>query len=152
NVFLDCRHLGAEFLLKRFPTIHARLAERGIDMANDLIPVAPAQHFHSGGILTDLRGRSTALGLYAIGEAACTGVHGANRLASEWLLEGRVFGSRAAQDASSMFAAGSLTQLDPVDRPGARSLVPATMRPQIQTVAHAGAGPVRDAKGLATAL
>ncbi|PKQ27349.1 MAG: L-aspartate oxidase [Actinobacteria bacterium HGW-Actinobacteria-4] len=151
NVFLDCRHLGAEFLLERFPTIHARLGERGIDMGVDLIPVAPAQHYHSGGILTDLRGRSTVAGLYAIGEAACTGVHGANRLASNSLLEGLVFAARASKDAADVVAAGVVKQQDPVDRPGPTSLVPATMLPQIQAIAHAGAGPVRNANGLATA-
>ncbi len=152
NVFLDCRHLGSDFLAERFPTIWARLAERGIDMGRDLIPVAPAQHFHSGGILTDLNGRSTQQGLYAIGEAACTGVHGANRLASNSLLEGLVFAKRAAIDAASLVADGVLTQAEPVDRPAPTSLVPATMRRRIQATAHDGVGPVRDMEGLATAV
>src|SRR5690606_9092104 len=128
NVFLDCRHLGGDFLRERFPTIWTRLEERGIDMGRDLIPVAPAQHFHSGGILTDLNGRSTQQGLYAIGEAACSGVHGANRLASNSLLEGLVFAKRASQDAATLVADGVLTQGEPVDRPAPTSLVPATMR------------------------
>lgn len=148
NVFLDCRHLGASFLKERFPTIWERLEEFEIDMATDLIPVAPAQHFHSGGILTDLHGRSTVRGLYAVGEAACSGVHGANRLASNSLLEGLVFATRAAADAASLIADGTLGAGDPVDRPGPTSLVPATMRPRIQSVAHRGAGPFRDADGL----
>lgn len=152
NVFLDCRHLGATFLRERFPTIHRRLAEHGIDMAVDLIPVAPAQHYHSGGIITDLRGRSTQQGLYAIGEAACTGVHGANRLASNSLLEGLVFASRAAADAADAVVQGVVRQLDPVDRPGPTSLVPATKRAHIQSLAHEGAGPVRHAEGLAHAM
>lgn len=152
NVFLDCRHLGATFLRERFPTIHRRLADHGIDMAVDLIPVAPAQHYHSGGIITDLRGRSTQQGLYAIGEAACTGVHGANRLASNSLLEGLVFASRAAADAADAVVQGVVRQLDPVDRPGPTSLVPATKRPHIQSLAHEGAGPVRHAEGLAHAM
>src|SRR6187431_1964207 len=152
NVFLDCRHLGTEFLRERFPTIWARLEERGIDMGHDLIPVAPAQHFHSGGILTDLAGRSTQQGLYAIGEAACTGVHGANRLASNSLLEGLVFAKRAAIDAASLVADGVLTQAEPVDRPAPTSLVPATMRRKIQATAHDGVGPIRDMEGLATAV
>lgn len=151
NVFLDCRHLGNSFLRERFPTIHARLAERGIDMGHGLIPVAPAQHYHSGGILTDLRGRSTKAGLYAIGEAACTGVQGANRLASNSLLEGLVFAKRAAQDAAAAVAEGLVCQHEPVDRGGPTTLVPATMRPQIQSITHTGAGPVRTAKGLAAA-
>jgi L-aspartate oxidase len=152
NVFLDCRHLGSDFVRARFPTIFDRLAERGIDMAADLIPVAPAQHYHSGGILTDLRGRSTQPGLYAIGEAACTGVHGANRLASNSLLEGLVFAARASKDAADVVAGEVVTQHEPVERPGPTSLVPATMLPQIQGVAHAGAGPVRSEAGLVSAL
>jgi len=152
NVFLDCRHLGRDFLRERFPTIWARLEERGIDMGRDLIPVAPAQHFHSGGILTELNGRSTQQGLYAIGEAACTGVHGANRLASNSLLEGLVFAKRAARDAAGLVADGVLTQAEPVDRPAPTSLVPATMRRTVQETAHAGAGPIRDLEGLATAV
>jgi len=152
NVFLDCRHLGAAFLKERFPTIWARLEERDINMGRDLIPVAPAQHFHSGGIFTELNGRSTQQGLYAIGEAACTGVHGANRLASNSLLEGLVFAKRAATDAATLVAEGSLTQADPVDRPAPTSLVPATMRRRIQEVAHSGAGPIREMEGLATAV
>ncbi|MFO7243623.1 MAG: L-aspartate oxidase [Actinomycetes bacterium] len=152
NVFLDCRHLGADFLKQRFPTIWERLEERGIDMALDLIPVAPAQHFHSGGILTDVRGRSTQPGLYAVGEAACSGVHGANRLASNSLLEGLVFAYRAAADASEVVTSGHLKQLEPVDRPGPTSLVPATARARVQAIAHQGAGPFRDAAGLTEAV
>lgn len=148
NVFLDCRHLGGRFLRERFPTIWERLQAFDIDMATDLIPVAPAQHFHSGGILTELNGRSTVRGLYAVGEAACSGVHGANRLASNSLLEGLVFATRAAADAASLVSDGTLTVADPVERPGPTSLVPATMRPRIQSVTHRGAGPFRDAGGL----
>lgn len=151
NVFLDCRHLGRAFLHERFPTIWERLAEHGIDMATDLIPVAPAQHFHSGGVLTELNGRSTVKGLYAVGEAACSGVHGANRLASNSLLEGLVFATRASADAAAMVEDQILTQGEPATRPGPTSLVAATMRGRIQQIAHKGAGPFRDARGLATA-
>ncbi|MDN4490617.1 L-aspartate oxidase [Demequina sp. SYSU T00068] len=152
SVFLDCRHLDAAFLEQRFPSIWASLAEHGIDMAHDLIPVAPAQHFHSGGIMADLHGRSTQRGLYAIGEAACTGVHGANRLASNSLLEGTVFGRRAARDASSLIADGVLRQLEPEERRGDSALVPATMRTRVQAIAHEGAGPMRDGDGLDDAV
>lgn len=151
SVFLDCRHLGRGFLRERFPTIWERLREHGIDMALDLIPVAPAQHYHSGGILTDLRGRTTRAGLYAVGEAACTGVHGANRLASNSLLEGLVFASRAAADAAAVVADGTVGQHEPVERPGPAALVPATARSQIQRIATRGAGPVRTREGLLTA-
>lgn len=152
NVFLDCRHLGEDFVHERFPTIWDRLEERGIDMAHDLIPVAPAQHFHSGGILTELHGRSTVRGLYAVGESACSGVHGANRLASNSLVEGLVFATRAAADAAALVADGTLTQAEPVQRPGPASLVPATMRPRIQQIAHKGAGPFRTGAGLKSAV
>jgi len=96
-VYLDMRHVTSIDLHKRFPGISAFLATHGLDLARDLIPVRPAAHYLMGGIKTDLDGRTTLTGLYAAGEAACTGVHGANRLASNSLLEGLVFGARAAQ-------------------------------------------------------
>jgi L-aspartate oxidase len=96
-VHLDMRHVKGIDLRQRFPGISAFLALHGLDLARDLIPVRPAAHYLMGGIRTDLVGRTTLAGLYAAGEAACTGVHGANRLASNSLLEGLVFGARAAQ-------------------------------------------------------
>jgi len=96
-VHLDMRHVKGVDLRQRFPGISAFLARYGLDLARDLIPVRPAAHYLMGGIRTDLDGRTTVRGLYAAGEAACTGVHGANRLASNSLLEGLVFGARAAQ-------------------------------------------------------
>jgi L-aspartate oxidase len=96
-VHLDMRHVTDIDLHKRFPGISAFLAHHNLDLAHDLIPVRPAAHYLMGGIRTDLAGRTTLPGLYAAGEAACTGVHGANRLASNSLLEGLVFGARAAQ-------------------------------------------------------
>lgn len=97
SVYLDMRHVTSIDPHKRFPGISAFLAKHGLDLARDLIPVRPAAHYLMGGIKTDLDGRTTLTGLYAAGEAACTGVHGANRLASNSLLEGLVFGARAAQ-------------------------------------------------------
>jgi len=94
---LDMRHVKGIDLHKRFPGISAFLAKHGLDLSGDLVPVRPAAHYLMGGIKTDLFGRSSLAGLYAAGEAACTGVHGANRLASNSLLEGLVFGARAAQ-------------------------------------------------------
>ena len=94
-VFLDAR--GIENLGKRFPTITRSLSERGIDWREELVPVAPAAHYFMGGVVTDLNGATNIAGLYAVGEVACTGVHGANRLASNSLLEGVVFGLAAAQ-------------------------------------------------------
>jgi L-aspartate oxidase len=97
SVFLDMRHVRGVDLHQRFPGISAFLAQHGLDLGHDLIPVRPAAHYLMGGIRTDLDGRTNLKGLYAAGEAACTGVHGANRLASNSLLEGLVFGARAAQ-------------------------------------------------------
>jgi L-aspartate oxidase len=96
-VHLDMRHLSNLNIRERFPGISAFLAQYGLELARDLIPVRPAAHYLMGGIKTDLNGRTSLPGLYAAGEAACTGVHGANRLASNSLLEGLVFGARAAQ-------------------------------------------------------
>jgi L-aspartate oxidase len=96
-VYLDMRHVRGMDLHKRFPGISAFLAKYGLDLHRDLIPVKPAAHYMMGGIKTDLNGHTSLRGLYAAGEAACTGVHGANRLASNSLLEGLVFGARAAK-------------------------------------------------------
>jgi L-aspartate oxidase len=95
-VFLSLQHLEAERVRERFPTIADMCRRVGIDIARDLIPVGPAAHYMMGGIDTDEWGRTSVPGLYAAGETACTGVHGANRLASNSLLEGLVFGARAA--------------------------------------------------------
>ncbi|MFA5072891.1 MAG: L-aspartate oxidase [Nitrospirota bacterium] len=100
NVFLDMTHLDTSYLIQRFPRIHATCKELGIDITKEPIPVSPAAHYIMGGVRTDLWGRSTIPGLFAAGETACTGVHGANRLASNSLLEGLVFGERAAQAAT----------------------------------------------------
>lgn len=109
QVFLDMRHLDAELITHRFPTIEQMLAEAGISMATELIPVAPAAHYFMGGVIADEKGRTSKEGLLAIGEVACTGVHGANRLASNSLLEGLVFGINAADalENAGLPAAGS---------------------------------------------
>jgi L-aspartate oxidase len=97
SVFLSMQHLDTEWVHQRFPTIASACESVGLDLAHDLVPVGPAAHYVMGGVETDIWGRSTLPGLYAAGEVACTGVHGANRLASNSLLEGLVFGARAAQ-------------------------------------------------------
>jgi L-aspartate oxidase len=98
-VFLDLTHLPGDFLLSHFPTIHAHCMALGIDMREQPIPVVPAAHFQCGGVQVDLDGRASIAGLLAIGEVSCTGLHGANRLASNSLLEGVVYAERAARAA-----------------------------------------------------
>ena len=127
-----------------------RLRRSCVDPPTQLIPVAPAQHYASGGIATDLRGRSTLDGLYACGETACTGVHGANRLASNSLLEGLVFAHRIAVDIGERLAAGQLppTTLVPPSMTGAGLLEP-SQRAAVQQAMTAGTGPVRSADSTA---
>ncbi len=98
GAFLDCRSIH---LKEAFPTAYEICVEAGIDPSKQPIPIAPAAHYHMGGVLTDARGRTTLTGLWACGEVACTGVHGANRLASNSLLEAVVFGARVAEDIAS---------------------------------------------------
>src|SRR4029079_11858359 len=95
EIYLTLAHLDAAFVHRRFPLIAAACRCAGLDLAADRIPVGPAAHYLMGGVVTDLDGRTTLPGLFAAGEVACTGVHGANRLASNSLLEGLVFGARA---------------------------------------------------------
>jgi L-aspartate oxidase len=96
-VYLDLTHLKASHVQKRFPRIYATCLQYNIDITEDLIPIRPAAHYSMGGVRTDLNGKSNLAGLYAAGEAAATGVHGANRLASNSLLEGLVYGARAGK-------------------------------------------------------
>lgn len=100
-VRLDATHLGAEFLASRFPNIDAACRAKGYDWSRVPIPVAPAAHYYMGGIRTDEWGRTSVPGLYAVGEVACNGLHGANRLASNSLLEGAVYGSRVIEGIGS---------------------------------------------------
>jgi L-aspartate oxidase len=149
HVYLDCRHLGADFLEQRFPSIVQRCRELGFDPATELLPVAPAQHYASGGVKTDLRGRTSLEGLYACGETSCTGVHGANRLASNSLLEGLVFARRIADDLTARLAAGELPETTPVDPGGEPQLIRGKRRLEVQRAMTTGAGSVRSAESLA---
>jgi len=101
-VYLDMRHLGSTYARERFPTIYSRCLEWGLHISRDLIPVSPAAHYLIGGVQVDLDGRTAVENLFAVGEVASTGVHGANRLASNSLLEGLVFGHRVARAAAAI--------------------------------------------------
>lgn len=151
HVYLDARHLGAGFLEQRFPTIVARCRELGIDPATQPIPVAPAQHYASGGIRTDLRGRTNLPGLYACGEASCTGVHGANRLASNSLLEGLVFAHRIAEDLTARLGAGELPLVTTTGA-GSTGILDSRHRRELQQVMTRGVGPLRSEDSTRAAL
>ncbi len=151
NVFLDLTHLDPKFLRRRFPMIYATCIQYGIDMTSTPIPVHPAAHYMMGGIETDTDGRSSIPGLYASGEAACTGVHGANRLASNSLLEGLVFGARAAAaavaEASSMPLSRHLPAPPDFDRSANLDIIN-NLRRQIAALMWEGVGITRNALGL----
>ncbi|MDR0819447.1 MAG: L-aspartate oxidase [Oscillospiraceae bacterium] len=157
SVFLDVTHLTREFLESRFPTIFNECLSRGIDISKDWIPVAPVHHYMMGGIRTDIDAESTIPGLYAVGEAACTGVHGANRLASNSMLECLVFGRRAAMhiNAESRERKAESINLDalpkPVSAPGSVKLDNKALdeiRHNIQLLMHANVGAVKTLDGM----
>ncbi|TDC22614.1 L-aspartate oxidase, partial [Streptomyces sp. 8K308] len=132
HMYLDTRHFGAAMWARRFPTILAACQAHGIDPVTEPIPVAPGPHFASGGVRTDLAGRTTVPGLYACGETACTGVHGANRLASNSLLEGLVFAERIAAAVVAEPRATAPAPSDPVAAPAPCPLPPPEARTVIQ--------------------
>jgi L-aspartate oxidase len=147
HVFLDGRHLGAAVWERRFPTILASCRAHGIDPVTEPTPVVPAAHYVSGGVRTDLRGRTSVPGLYACGEVACTGVHGANRLASNSLLEGLVFAERIGAELGRALPPDAEPAVD--DR---RAILagPAILEP-LQQLMTTEAGVLRSGPGLARA-
>lgn len=156
HMFLDGRHFGADMWRRRFPTILAACRAHGIDPVTEPVPVSPAAHYASGGVRTDDRGRTTVPGLYACGEVACTGVHGANRLASNSLLEGLVYAERIAADIAARRTAGDLPARVPVTHPRgsgdatgpAHPLLAPETRLAIQRIMSDGAGVLRSAASL----
>jgi len=150
HVWLDGRAFGVEKWRTRFPTIYATLTSLGIDPVHDLIPVIPACHYASGGVRTDLVGRSTVPALYACGEAACTGVHGANRLASNSLLEGLVFGRRIASELVADLGEPAATSA-PADPEGDSAVVDDSVRSRLQQIMSSHVGVLRDRAGLEVA-
>src|SRR5260370_35782188 len=163
HVWLDARALGEDLLLARFPSIVARARAAGIDPVTEPIPVVPAAHYASGGVRTDLDGRTSVPGLYACGEVACTGVHGANRLASNSLLEGLVFAARISQDLARHRPGPALDLSRPealdLSRPGALDLdrrqpagvLEPSVRADVQRIMSEYSGVLRNAEGLARA-
>ena len=147
HVWLDARGFDGEMWRKRFPNILESCLTHGIDPRTALIPVVPAQHYVSGGLVTDLNGRTSIDGLFAVGECACTGVHGANRLASNSLLEGLVFADRIG----ALLASGLPARRDPLPRTTESALVDASAREQIQQLMTANVGVLRTAESMAQA-
>jgi L-aspartate oxidase len=143
HVYLDARHIPD--VAERFPTITASCRAAGIDPVTEPIPVAPAAHYASGGVRTDLAGRTSIPGLYACGEVACTGVHGANRLASNSLLEGLVFARRIAADIATALP----ERQDPVPTPTGGYALAEEIRKPLQEAMSAGAGVLRSGASLA---
>jgi L-aspartate oxidase len=146
HVFLDLTHLPGSFIKHRFPRIYETCARFGIDLTIQQAPVHPAAHYSMGGVRTDLHGRSTVGRLFAAGEVACTGVHGANRLASNSLLEGVVFGERAGiamREFTSPVRSGNL----PIPRPR----YPVLTEDAVRELTWSRCGLVRSGEGLAEA-
>lgn len=155
HVFVDITFKSAEYMQKRFPTIYNECLHRGIDTTKEWIPVCPVQHYLIGGITTDLFARTNVSGLYACGEAASTGVHGGNRLASNSMLECLVFGHRAATDINARLAGVSQPRTAQLPRQTPRPIVQrafAELRVEIQHLMNDNCGVLRNEKGLTKAL
>ena len=152
GAFLDCRKIGAEFP-EQFPTVFAACEAAGLDPRREPIPVAPAAHYHMGGVLTDANGRATVEGLWACGEVASTGAHGANRLASNSLLEAVVFGARVAQDICERMPTSRAVALDVALEQTAVAAEPDSQAVRtLRRTMTAKVGVIRDDASLASAL
>jgi len=152
-VYLDLTHLKPEHVMRRFPRIYETCLKYNVDITIDLIPVRPAAHYMMGGIRTDLHGKASLARLYAAGEAACTGVHGANRLASNSLLEGLVFGARAGEGMRNELG-GTVAESGPAPFNGDKPPegVIAAVRSEIKQIMWSKAGIVRAGRELREAL
>lgn len=153
HVYLDVTHLGSNFIKRRFPTIYATCLRHDIDITEEWIPVSPSAHYMMGGVFTDINGATTLPGLFAAGEVACSGVHGANRLASNSLLEGLVFGMRAGAAAIAWASRCSMPDLTPhgeqLRRAGAGRLDDAEkLRSSLRRVMWGQVGVVRSRESL----
>lgn len=155
-VYLDIRFKGKEYLENRFPNIYKTCLSYGIDIAKDMIPVAPAEHYCMGGIRADVHGRTNIRGFYTCGETACNGIHGANRLASNSLLEGLVFGRMIALQIEEMLiCSGRSVKLTDIVYKTSRAPMDFDKKAaiaEIQDEMTRNVGIIRDEKGLTAAL
>jgi L-aspartate oxidase len=157
-VYLSMEHLDPAFVHARFPLISDACRRAGLDLARDRVPVGPAAHYVMGGVHTDLNGRTSIPGLYAAGEVACTGVHGANRLASNSLLEGLVFGARAGKAMRAGPAdgwpveSGNDVEFPRESTPRAAADAAALAAADVQDIMWRQAGLFRERSGLSAAL
>lgn len=147
HVWLDARNFDEQMWLRRFPNILESCRLHGIDPVTGLIPVVPAQHYVSGGLVTDVNGRTSIDGLFAVGECACTGVHGANRLASNSLLEGLVFADRIG----ALLANGLPPRREPLPRTTESALIGGEHRDRVQKLMTGDVGVLRTAESMALA-
>lgn len=153
-VYLDLTHLDPDHVRQRFPRIYSTCLEHNVDITTELIPIRPAAHYAMGGVRTDLAGQTSVAGLYAAGEAAATGVHGANRLASNSLLEGLVFGARAGQAMRELLGSRT-THSEPKRAASSNGPVDSGLEAligQVRDVMWSKVGIVRDGKGLRQAI
>ncbi len=154
NVFLDLTHLDGRFIKNRFPRIYSTCLQYDIDITEEPVPVSPAAHYMMGGVWTDLNGQTSIEGLFAAGEVACTGVHGANRLASNSLLEGLVYGARAGQAAASYGEAAGPQKMDipePEYKRPKRDFDPEKIRSSLRKLLWERVGIIRCARSLTEA-